>query len=798
MSELLKKRGSVAEVARPALPTLESGASLTKLGRRGSPHTRTFKLSTCGSLLEWKSPSFFKSEVTTKVDMSNVMRITRGQSTVPFQRCKANDKVAGKDEQSFSIIYEDYRGFETSLDLVAGSVDEANKWFKELGDLIKYLNEEKCMMDPVLRFAKRTWDHADTDKSGSLELKEIEKVIQRLNINLEKSYIKAMFKSVDVDNNGVLDFQEFLVLMEKLSKRSDIFGVWNALVNGSMFESGATSATSAKMSQAIEKTMVSAGELKTQKISSDVFHRFLTEVQKMPVTLEQTKIKIAAMKAEGEAQDDTVSYRGFVSYLTHGDNSAFGTDTSVVYQDMDQPLAHYWIASSHNTYLEGDQLKSNSSVSRYINDLVKGCRCVELDCWDGKDGEPIIFHGHTITGQIKFYDVIKAVADYSFKNSEFPVILSFENHCSIPQQQRMAAICKELLKDMLCVPELRADGSMPSPNDLKGKVIIKAKRLKKKSSEEEEEEEIDDDELEQKQEAKTAGMEQDAAEGITRTKSASSPKKAKKPKIAEELSEITFLAGVHFKSWEQSKNEAASNEMSSFSEPKTDKFLSKCPGDWADYNKRQMSRIYPAGKRIDSSNYDPVPSWNVGSQIVALNYQTGGVSMHLNDGKYRDNGKAGYLLKPAFLRDPGAKFDINSGPFDSSERMNLKVEITSCCQLPKPGGTAKGEVIDPYVKVELHGVPRDEKKFRTKTIDNNGFNPVFNETFSFPVVCKSLGLLYISVWDDDTMADDFIAYASVPLTALRPGIRNFQLYSFNGADGGEFGHASVMCKITIE
>lgn len=28
-----------------------------------------------------------------------------------------------------------------------------------------------------------------------------------------------------------------------------------------------------------------------------------------------------------------------------------------------------------------------------------------------------------------------------------------------------------------------------------------------------------------------------------------------------------------------------------------------------------MSRIYPAGSRVDSSNYDPVPSWNVGSQV---------------------------------------------------------------------------------------------------------------------------------------------------------------------------------------
>lgn len=42
------------------------------------------------------------------------------------------------------------------------------------------------------------------------------------------------------------------------------------------------------------------------------------------------------------------------------------------------------------------------------------------------------------------------------------------------------------------------------------------------------------------------------------------------------------------------------------------------------YNKRQMSRIYPKGTRVDSSNYSPQPFWNVGCQMVALNYQTMG------------------------------------------------------------------------------------------------------------------------------------------------------------------------------
>lgn len=46
--------------------------------------------------------------------------------------------------------------------------------------------------------------------------------------------------------------------------------------------------------------------------------------------------------------------------------------------------------------------------------------------------------------------------------------------------------------------------------------------------------------------------------------------------------------------------------------------------DFLRYNRKALSRIYPKGQRVDSSNYDPYPLWMCGCHMVALNFQTSG------------------------------------------------------------------------------------------------------------------------------------------------------------------------------
>lgn len=46
-----------------------------------------------------------------------------------------------------------------------------------------------------------------------------------------------------------------------------------------------------------------------------------------------------------------------------------------------------------NTFV-GHQLTGKSSVEIYRQCLLAGCRCVELDFWNGKFDEPVIVHGY--------------------------------------------------------------------------------------------------------------------------------------------------------------------------------------------------------------------------------------------------------------------------------------------------------------------------------------------------------------------------------------------------------------------
>lgn len=50
---------------------------------------------------------------------------------------------------------------------------------------------------------------------------------------------------------------------------------------------------------------------------------------------------------------------------------------------------------------------------------------------------------------ILFKDVIVAIRDCAFVTSEYPIILSFENHCCLSNQYKLAKYCDEIFGDLL-------------------------------------------------------------------------------------------------------------------------------------------------------------------------------------------------------------------------------------------------------------------------------------------------------------------------------------------------------------
>ena len=141
---------------------------------------------------------------------------------------------------------------------------------------------------------------------------------------------------------------------------------------------------------------------------------------------------------------------------------------------LDQPLAHYFVAASHNTYLmDQDQLAGTSCVDMYRRVLLAGCRSVELDVWDGEEGEPIVTHGRTLCTKVKFEACVKAIAEAAFVNNPYPVSISLEIRCSRRQQSRAASILLTHLGDALLLPD-----DVPvqcSPKSLQRRILIKGK-----------------------------------------------------------------------------------------------------------------------------------------------------------------------------------------------------------------------------------------------------------------------------------------------------------------------------------
>lgn len=777
---------------------------------------------------------------TANIDIGEMERIQKGQSTQQFEKAKksvdrisnsvlrradlirnsSNSSATGVKSSgtslssslastqmtqqsldpklSFSIIF---RGART-LDLMARSHNDRKVICDVLEKVLKEYKRGKTRVADDVLLLRYIWLDVDKDKTGYINVNKFGQVLQQINFTMKQRDVQTNYdkfgKVIGLDRQQRrrgLTFEQSATFLHKIKRDSwmvkPVNVIWNELF-GEIMNNGKMRTTVS------DKTFLEKFLHKKQ----GQWKNTLIDVRKLFRRLHDMEI---AHTSSTDTSDLTrINKDQFEAYLLAPENDAFDPEKErFSATDMNQPLSQYWINSSHNTYLIGDQYTSHSSVEMYSNALYRGCRCLELDIWDGGKTDkgvpiPVVWHGHTMTTKILFVDIIKTIKVFlNFHPDTYPILLSFENHCSIAYQEVMADQLVRILGDSLYVPtESSLFGPLPSPEQLKGMIVIKGRRPDDTEADQydsdrmEEDEDDCDDSSEDGTMLTTSSIGDDVVEYQYVKKGQSKPIHG----VASQLARVTLLHGCKHSSWESSTRQPR-HHMHSFSENKVrNKCRYKQATSWTVYNREHMSRTYPGGSRVDSSNYNPLLAWSVGCQMVALNFQTQDQFLQVNDGRFRENGNCGYVLKPSTLI--ACNEDKNTEENTASVRLSIRVLSGSC--LPKHKGQRQGDCIDPYVKVAVYDVKNEEKEEitvrPTSVVYANGLFPIWSqEKFSFLVENWNVAVLQLSVYSKD----ELVALSTIPTSCLRRGIRSAKLFEETNTRSGAFDFASLLLDIKI-
>nr|XP_019604608.1 PREDICTED: 1-phosphatidylinositol 4,5-bisphosphate phosphodiesterase gamma-1 isoform X1 [Rhinolophus sinicus] len=447
--------------------SLEVGTVMTLFYSKKSqrPERKTFQVKLETRQITWSRGA---DKIEGAIDIREIKEIRPGKTSRDFDRYQEDPAFRPDQSHCFVILY----GMEfrlKTLSLQATSEDEVNMWIKGLTWLMEDTLQAATPLQ-IERWLRKQFYSVDRNREDRISAKDLKNMLSQVNYR--------------VPNMRFL--RERLTDLEQRS--SDItYGQFAQLYRSLMY-----SAQKTMDLPFLEASALRAGERpELCRVSLPVFQQFLLEYQGELWAVDQLQVQEFMLSflrdPLREIEEPYFFLDEFVTFLFSKENSVWNSQLDAVCPDtMNNPLSHYWISSSHNTYLTGDQFSSESSLEAYARCLRMGCRCIELDCWDGPDGMPVIYHGHTLTTKIKFSDVLHTIKEHAFVASEYPVILSIEDHCSIAQQRNMAQYFKKVLGDTLLTKpvDIAADG-LPSPNQLKRKILIKHKKLAEGSAYEE-------------------------------------------------------------------------------------------------------------------------------------------------------------------------------------------------------------------------------------------------------------------------------------------------------------------------
>lgn len=464
------------------------------------------------------------------------------------------------------------------------------------------------------------------------------------------------------------------------------------------------------------------------------------------------------------------------------------------------------LSTSYRSYLLDDQVHGRADLGGLIRALQSGCRCLELGVTDGPEGEPLlgvnygpdISRHHPHHAPVTIRSALEVVNKYAFLTSQYPLLLYLCQRCSPSQQCTMAHHLKKVFGSRLYTPEGLSVGlggraiTLPSPEQLKGRILLVAKKLPP-------EHEGSDGEVSEEEEEIGGGgplagrrMTIPGEEELGVVLVVPPPSQPRKLRLHKELSDLVAVARTGSRSfytqragYKKAQQQSPPSSpvspgsplppelpywtMCSLGEGEAGRLTSESPEELVMFTKRTLTRVRPSSVRLDSSNPNPQGYWKGGVQLVALNQQTPGAMLDLHRGRFSQNGGCGYVLRPAVMRDEVSYFSAHThGCVPGVPPQTLRIKVRQLCflkrnppggyrsrdepalcstlqvisahNLPKPQGSgAKGEVIDPYVVLELHGVPADCAEQRTRTAAQNQDDPMFDETFEFQVSCVCAG-----------------------------------------------------------